>query len=347
MIPDAELVLERHRYTEEVLPHIDDWTSGEGSIESKFDSFPASPPSPTSPTDTYATEGQEADANQEDAPIDDTADKEEMAAASDLPPAGVSNRAETNEVENEAHHLYDFAYAPGGIELADQDAAPRWVHFTPLVTVLGGEGQGTYKMTGLDVLFGKRQAAQAFNTLPNLQQHVLGFAVASVPMVDLTYKEPKTLKEMATNQYAPLWQAAVDAELAKFDELDTYEVEDRLDVPKRTPVLTEGVVLRVKRDEHGQPNRFKARWVVKGCGQTWGTYDDTYAPVSQGPTSRTFVAGASATKRKVVQLDISKSFLYTPIDWDVYVRSPEPRSNGDKVWKLKRSVYGLKHAPRL
>ncbi|CAI7912193.1 unnamed protein product [Closterium sp. NIES-53] len=166
-------------------------------------------------------------------------------------------------------------------------------------------------------------------------------------MVNLTYKEPKSLKEMTTDQYAPLWQAAVDAELAKFDELDAYEVVDRADVPKGTPDLTEGVVLRVKRDEHGEPTWFKARWVVKGCGQTWGTYDDTYAPVSQGPTSRTFVAGASATKRKVVQLDISNAFLYDPIDRDVYVRPPEPRRDGDKVWKLKRSVYGLKHAPRL
>ncbi|CAI7844177.1 unnamed protein product [Closterium sp. NIES-54] len=321
MIPDSESVLERHRYKEEVSPHIDDWTSEEGSFESKFDSFPASPPSPTSPSDTSATRGQEADTNQEDAPTEDTADKGEMAAASDLPPAGVSvlEDAETNELENEACHLYDFACAPDGIELAAQDAAPRRVHFNPIVTVLGGEGQGTDSMTGLDVLFGKRQAAQAFNTLPNLPQHVLGCAATTVPMVNLTYKEPKMLQEMATNQYAPLWQAAVDAELAKFDELEAYEVVDRADVPKGMPMLTEGVVLRVKRDEHGQPNRFKARWVVKGCGQTWGTYNGTYAPVSQGPTSRMFVAGASATKQKVVQLDISNAFLYAPIDRDIYM----------------------------
>ncbi|CAI7860199.1 unnamed protein product [Closterium sp. NIES-54] len=348
-ILDAESVLGRHRYLEEVSPHIDGWTFGEESVRSKFDSFPATPPSPTSPTDTSATRGQEAAANQEDAPIDDTTDKGEMAVTIDLPPAGVSvlEGAETNGVENETRHLYDFAYAPDGIELADQDANPRRVHFNPVVTVLGGGRQGTDSMIGLDVLFGKRQAAQALNTLPNLQQHVLGCAAISVPMVNLMYKEPKSLKEMTTDQYAPLWQAVVDAELAKFDELDAYEVVDRADVPKGTPVLTEGVVLRVKRDEHGQPTRFKARWVVKGCGQTWGTYDDTYAPVSQDPTSRTFVAGASATKRKVVQLDISNAFLYTPIDRDVYVRPPEPRRDGDKVWKLKRSVYGLKQAPRL
>ncbi|CAI7783969.1 unnamed protein product [Closterium sp. NIES-54] len=321
MLPDAESVLECQRYLEEVSPHIDGWTSGGEGFGSEFDSFPASPPSPTSPTDTSTTQGQEVDATQEDSPIDDAAETGEGAAASDLPPAGVSvpsvpEVAEGNEMEYEASHLYDFAYPPDGIKLAAHDTTPRRVHFNPNVTVLGGERQGTDSMTGLDVLFGKRQAAQAFNKLPNLQQHVLGCSATGVPMVDLTYKEPKSLKEMTTDQYAHLWQAAVDTELAKFDELDAYEVVDRADIPKGTPVLTEGVVLRVKRDEHGQPNHFKARWVVKGCGQTWGTFDETYAPVSQGPTSRMFIAGAFATKRKVGQLDISNAFLYAPIDRD-------------------------------
>ncbi|CAI7890840.1 unnamed protein product [Closterium sp. NIES-53] len=324
MLPDAESVLKRQRYLEEVSPHIDGWTSGGEGFGSEFDSFPASPPSPTSPTDTSTTQGQEVDATQEDSPIDDAAETGEGAAASDLPPAGVSvpsvpEVAEGNEMENEASHLYDFAYPPNGIELAAHDVTPRRVHFNPAVTMLGGEGQGMDSMTGLDVLFGKRRGTQAFTNLPNLQQHVLGREATGVPMVDLTYKEPNTLNEMTKDPYARLWQAAEDAELAKFDELDAYEVVDRADVPKGSSVLTEGVVLRVKRDEHGQPNRFKARWVVKGCGQTWGTYDETYAPVSQGPTLRIFVAGASATKRKVVQLDISNAFLYAPIDRDCLV----------------------------
>ncbi|CAI7886156.1 unnamed protein product [Closterium sp. NIES-53] len=302
MLPDAESVLERQRYLEEVSPHIDGWTSGGEGFGSRFDSFPASPPSPTSPT---TARGQEVDATQEDSPIDDAAETREGATASDLPPAGVSvpEVAESNNMENEASHLYDFAYPPDGIELAAHDATPRRVHFNPTVTVLGREEQGTDGMTGLDMLFGKQRATQAFN----VQQHVLGCAATGIPMVDLTYKEPKTLKDMTTDPYAPLWQAAVDAELAKFDEMEAYEVVDRTDVPEGTMVLTEGVVFRVKRDEHGQPNRFKARWVVKGCGQTWGTYDGTYAPVSQGPTSRMFIAGASTTKRKHFTLTIGKT----------------------------------------
>ncbi|CAI5985092.1 unnamed protein product [Closterium sp. NIES-64] len=234
MIPDADSVLEHHRYKEEVSPHIDGWTSGGEGFGSELDSFPASLPSPTSSTKTSTTRGQEAVANQEDAPIDDATNKGEGGAASDLPPAGVSvpKGAESNKMEDDSSHIYDFAYPPDGIELAVHDATPRRVHFNPTVTVLGGEGQVTDTMTGLDVLFGKRQATRAFNKHPSLQQHVLGCAATGVPMVDLTYKEPKTLKEMTENQYAPLWQAAVDAALAKFDELEAYKVVDRADVPK-------------------------------------------------------------------------------------------------------------------
>ncbi|CAI7813214.1 unnamed protein product [Closterium sp. NIES-54] len=346
MLPDAESVLERQHYLEEVSPHIDDWTSGGEGFGSRFDAFLASPPSPTSPT---TTRGQEVDTTQKDSPIDDTAETGEGATASDLPPAGVSvpEIAESNNMENEANHLYDFAYPPDGIELAAHDATPRRVHFNPTVTVLGKEEQGTDGMTGLDVLFGKQRAAQAFN----VQQHVLGCAATGIPMVDLTYKEPKTLKDITTDPYAPLWQAAVDAELAKFDELEAYEVVDRADVPKGTTVLAEGVVLRVKQDEHGQPNRFKARWVVKGCGQTWGTYDGTYAPVSQGPTSRMFVAGASTTKRKVVQLDISNAFLRSGVRTPI-AKEPGPQGeppneiNGQLVLKQVGTLLYISTAGR-
>ncbi|CAI5457582.1 unnamed protein product [Closterium sp. Yama58-4] len=352
MLPDAKSLLKRQRYMDEVSPHISEWTSGGDGVRSAFDSFPVSHTSSPSSSDAATAEQHGPKANdgaQEDSPAAREADTGEETTTSDLPAADISvyEGADNNEPRDEASHLYDFAYPPEGITLVAPDVPPRRVHFNPTVTVLG-EGHGTDNMTGLDVLFGRRQAGQTVTRFPNLQQqNVLGCAATGVPMVELTYKEPKTLQEMTKDPYAPLWQAAVDAELAKFDELDAYEVVDRADILKGTPVLTEGVVLRVKRDEQGQPNRFKARWMVKGCGQTWGTYDGTYAPVSQGPTSRVFVAGASTTKRKVVQLDIFNAFLYAPIDRDIYVRPPEPRRDGDKVWKLKRSVYGLKQAPRL
>ncbi|CAI5943979.1 unnamed protein product [Closterium sp. NIES-65] len=250
MLPDAESLLERQRYIDEVSPHISEWTSGGEDVGSAFDSFPASLTSSTSSSDVSTAEQHGPttnDAAQEDPPAATEADIGEETGESDLPAAGISvcEGADNNEPENDAGHLYNYAYPPDGIPLAAPDVPPRRVHFNPTVTVLGGEGQGMDKMTGLDVLFGRRQAGQTFTRFPNVQQqNVLGCAATDVPIVELTYKEPKTLHEITKDPYAPLWQAAVDAELAKFDDLDAYEVVDRADVPKGTPVLSEGVVLR-------------------------------------------------------------------------------------------------------
>ncbi|CAI5996417.1 unnamed protein product [Closterium sp. NIES-64] len=112
------------------------------------------------------------DAAQEDPPAATEADIGEETGESDLPAAGISvcEGADNNEPENDAGHLYNYAYPPDGIPLAAPDVPPRRVHFNPTVTVLGGEGQGMDKMTGLDVLFGRRQAGQTFTRFPNVQQ---------------------------------------------------------------------------------------------------------------------------------------------------------------------------------
>ncbi|CAI7747021.1 unnamed protein product [Closterium sp. NIES-54] len=199
MMPDAESVLERQRYMEEISPHIDGWTSGGEGFGSEFDSFPASPPSPTSSTDISTSQGHEAEitnSTKEDPPTVDATNTEEGAATNDLPAAGVSisEGAEDNEID-EACHLYDFAYPPDGVPLAAHDPTPRRVLFNPTNTVLGGERQGVDTMTRVDVLLGNRHAGQAkridpgslqvVTSLSDLQQHVLGCAASGIPMVDL------------------------------------------------------------------------------------------------------------------------------------------------------------------
>ncbi|CAI5951656.1 unnamed protein product [Closterium sp. NIES-65] len=264
MLPDAESLLERQRYVDEVSPHVAEWTSGGEEIEHEFDPFPSSPSSSASSTDMptgHQVCSTPAGGMDKDSPAADAADSS-GAATNDIPAAGVSisENGDDHGMENETCHLYDFAYPPEGIPLTEQGAPQRRVHFDPTVTVLGEEGQAAHRITGLDVLLGKRQAGQVMwtkedmpqgvNSLPSLQQHVLGCAAATVPMVDLTYKEPKSLKELTTDPYAPFWQAAVNAELTKFDELGAYEVVDRADVPKGVPVFTEGIIFR-SNDEEG------------------------------------------------------------------------------------------------
>ncbi|GKG50107.1 putative ribonuclease H-like domain-containing protein, partial [Tanacetum coccineum] len=54
-------------------------------------------------------------------------------------------------------------------------------------------------------------------------------------------------------------------------------------------------------------------------------------------------------KFKVYQMDVKSAFLYGSIDEEVYVCQPPGFENPlhpDKVYKLKKALYGLHQAPR-
>lgn len=47
------------------------------------------------------------------------------------------------------------------------------------------------------------------------------------------------------------------------------------------------------------------------------------------------------------QFDVKTAFLYSKLDEDIYTWQPEGYDDGSgRVWKLKRSLYGLKQSPR-
>ena len=46
-------------------------------------------------------------------------------------------------------------------------------------------------------------------------------------------------------------------------------------------------------------------------------------------------------------IDSTPAFVQAPIDTDVYVEMPRLFSTPGKVWKLKKSIYGLKQSPRI
>ena len=46
------------------------------------------------------------------------------------------------------------------------------------------------------------------------------------------------------------------------------------------------------------------------------------------------------------QIDYTAAFVEAPIDTDVYIEMPRMFSFEGKVWKLRKSIYGLKQSPR-
>ncbi|CAI7860050.1 unnamed protein product [Closterium sp. NIES-53] len=92
-----------------------------------------------------------------------------------------------------------------------------------------------------------------------------------------------------------------------------------------------------------------ARWVVRGFDQTHGIdYTLTFAPVSRHTSVRLVLCEAASKNFPLRQIDVSNAFLYADVDAEIYVEYPHTYpTNPPSVCKLKKSLYGIKQAPRL
>nr|GEX46710.1 hypothetical protein [Tanacetum cinerariifolium] len=78
-------------------------------------------------------------------------------------------------------------------------------------------------------------------------------------------------------------------------------------------------------------------------------YDEVSAPVARIEAIRLFLAYASFKDFIVYQMDAKSAFLYGKIEEEVYVCQPpgfEDPNFPDKVYKVKKALYGLHQAPR-
>ncbi|GKE54316.1 putative ribonuclease H-like domain-containing protein, partial [Tanacetum coccineum] len=107
---------------------------------------------------------------------------------------------------------------------------------------------------------------------------------------------------------------------------------------------------RNKKDERGIVVRNKARLVAQGYKQEEGIdYDEVFAPVARIKAIRLFLAYASFMNFVMYQMDVKSAFLYGTIEEEVYVSQPsgfvDPEFP-DKVYKVKKALYGLHQALR-
>nr|GEU74380.1 copia protein [Tanacetum cinerariifolium] len=105
-----------------------------------------------------------------------------------------------------------------------------------------------------------------------------------------------------------------------------------------------------KLDENGIISRNKAMLVAQGYNQQEGiNYDETYALVARLESVRILLAYACALDFNLFQMDVKSAFLDGFIIEEVYVAQPLgfiDFEKPDHIYKLKKSVYGLKQAPK-
>jgi Reverse transcriptase (RNA-dependent DNA polymerase) len=158
-------------------------------------------------------------------------------------------------------------------------------------------------------------------------------------------QEPRSYKEALNSGNAAQWRCAMQEELKAIEENGTWEAAD---LPKGRKAVGSKWVFKEKKDSHGNTIKFKARLVAQGFSQKFGVdYDEVFAPVARQTTFRLLLSVAGTRKYKVKQYDIKSAFLNGKLEEEIYMKQPPGFQDGDKVYRLRKSLYGLKQSARV
>ncbi|CAI7808153.1 unnamed protein product [Closterium sp. NIES-53] len=132
-------------------------------------------------------------------------------------------------------------------------------------------------------------------------------------------KEAATFQQAQGGEHMEKWREAIDKELKALQERNTRKVVP-IGVARNKTILTGKWDFRVKTKADGMIDKFKARWVVRGFNQEHGReFIETFAPVSRHTSLRILLAIATMNRKKLRQIDVANTFLYAPVDAEIFV----------------------------
>ena len=161
------------------------------------------------------------------------------------------------------------------------------------------------------------------------------------------FGEPRSIAEVM--KLAPdereRWLKAAQDELQSLIENGTFELVQL--PPGRKAIGSR--CFRVKRNADGSIERYKGRLVAKGFSQRPGfDYNETFAPTPKWASIRAILALAALEDLELESVDISSAYLNGELKEEVYMKQPEgfEEKSPEWVWRLRKSLYGLKQAGR-
>jgi hypothetical protein len=172
--------------------------------------------------------------------------------------------------------------------------------------------------------------------------------------IDVEYPDdPRNYTEAMAAPDADRWIVGTREELDALRDKNVYELIRRSDVPPGKTILDLKPVYHRKRDMSGDVVRNKVRYCVVGCRQVYGRdYTVTTSPTARLESFRAVLHVAASRGWDIQQVDIKTAFLNAPLPDDEiqYARQPrhfEEEGKESWVWKLVKSLYGLKQAGRM
>src|SRR5712692_2931601 len=159
--------------------------------------------------------------------------------------------------------------------------------------------------------------------------------------------EPHLLTEAKRQPDWPLWEKAIQEELAMLKTAGTWKLEE---APPEANIIGSKWVFKAKKDAVGNIARYKARLVAQGFSQIDGVdYDNTYAPVAHLASSHAIIAMANCLHLELQQVDIKGAYLNGVLNEGevLYMRHlPGYKSHDTRnhVLHLMKTLYGLKQS---
>jgi hypothetical protein len=156
--------------------------------------------------------------------------------------------------------------------------------------------------------------------------------------------EPLTLKEALASNDADKWKMAMQDELDSLHHNNTWELTE---LPHGRKAIGSKWIFRIKRDEHGNVERYKARLVAQGFSQLYGIdYQETFSPVVRYASIRILIALATQYDYEIHQMDVTTAYLNGELEEEIFMKQPEGFQQGNLVCRLNKSLYGLKQSGR-
>ncbi|CEG39832.1 reverse partial [Plasmopara halstedii] len=147
---------------------------------------------------------------------------------------------------------------------------------------------------------------------------------------------------------ASKWVMACDMEMGSLRKNDTREL---VPPPRGRKAIGNKWVFRIKKNQDGVIERYKARMVAKGFAQKYGIdYEEIFAPVAKFTSIRFLLSLSAKYNLTIHQMDVKTAFLNGELEENIFMAQPEgyvSASHPDHVCKLKRSLYGFKQSSRM
>ncbi len=199
-----------------------------------------------------------------------------------------------------------------------------------------------------------RSMAQRDKMRPSLRTSHTNAVDGPSPGVDLTRTihpasvglgDPNSYREVLGRPDCAHWMAARVEEHNNHLANGTYQIVPYDSLPKGTRLLGWREVFKLKVDEAGRPERYKARFALRGDQQTPDQYGDISSSVFLLKSLRILLALVALFDLELKHGDFVAAFLQSKLEELIYAHMPHGIDAPLRsVIKVLMSIYGLKQA---